>query len=282
MKSTRRVFLAVFSLIVLHGQGATQTQPLFKTGQKAEIILGPSATRATRDEFQHPMKIMSDGSRLFVADTKNNRVLIWNQIPTKNGQAPDLVVGQKNFTTNSSGGGRSGLNWPMGVYSDGKRLFITDAYNFRVLIWNKIPTENGAPADLVLGQPDFDTVGLPEHPDLKTVLYSPWGVCYDGKRLYVAQSGRVLVWKSLPTVNNQVADLVLGQKSLTVFETNYKRWNLQTPTVVASDGKNVGVGDYNGKRILIWSKPLTKNGQSPDVVIKTDAFPGEAWVNKYN
>ena len=34
-----------------------------------------------------------------VADTDNNRVLIWNSIPTTNGANADLVLGQDNFTT---------------------------------------------------------------------------------------------------------------------------------------------------------------------------------------
>ena len=34
-----------------------------------------------------------------MADTQNNRVLIWNTIPTKNNQPADLVLGAPNFTT---------------------------------------------------------------------------------------------------------------------------------------------------------------------------------------
>jgi len=32
-----------------------------------------------------------------VADTQNNRVLIWNSIPTQNNQPADLVLGQPNL-----------------------------------------------------------------------------------------------------------------------------------------------------------------------------------------
>lgn len=276
-----RLFLAALAVAALIGPGRAADQPLFKTGQKAEIVLGPYSSRAVRSEFNHPMKAFSDGRRLYVSDTRNNRILIWKSAPARNGQAPDLVLGQKSFATNASGGGRSGLNWPMGIYSDGKKLFVADAFNWRVLIWNKIPTANGAPADLVLGQPDFDTVGPGKPPDAETHLSEPWGVCYDGTKLLVAVSSRVLVWKKLPTRNNQKADLVLGQKNFTSFEFNDKRWNLWTPTCVDSDGRVVAVGDYNAKKICLWTKPLTKNGQPPDVVIKSDAFPDPVWVNKY-
>ncbi|KKL28011.1 hypothetical protein LCGC14_2379410, partial [marine sediment metagenome] len=38
------------------------------------------------------------GTRLFLADRNNNRILIWNELPTGN-TAPDLVLGQEDFYT---------------------------------------------------------------------------------------------------------------------------------------------------------------------------------------
>ena len=49
-------------------------------------------------------------------------------------------------------GGPSVLNHPTKVTTDGTRLIVADTYNHRVLIWNKIPTENYSPADVVIGQ----------------------------------------------------------------------------------------------------------------------------------
>ena len=50
-----------------------------------------------------PKGVFSNGTKLFVADTGNHRVLIWNTIPTANGQAASLVLGQTSMTANSSG-----------------------------------------------------------------------------------------------------------------------------------------------------------------------------------
>ena len=47
--------------------------------------------------FYNATAVASDGIRLAVADTDNNRVLIWTTIPTSNNQPPNLVVGQPNF-----------------------------------------------------------------------------------------------------------------------------------------------------------------------------------------
>ncbi len=46
-----------------------------------------------------PQGVWIQGSKLFVADTQNNRVLIWNTIPTQNNQPADVVLGQPDFTT---------------------------------------------------------------------------------------------------------------------------------------------------------------------------------------
>ena len=43
--------------------------------------------------------VSGDGTRFFVADTANNRVLIWNSIPSTTNQAANIVLGQANMTT---------------------------------------------------------------------------------------------------------------------------------------------------------------------------------------
>ena len=47
--------------------------------------------------------LSSDGSKLLVCDKDNNRVLIWNTVPTTNGQPADVVVGQTDFTSSGFG-----------------------------------------------------------------------------------------------------------------------------------------------------------------------------------
>ena len=98
-----------------------------------------------------------------MADTQNNRVLIFNHIPTANGAAADVVLGQPNFTTfvepdltqQKNDVAANQLLNPVAVSSDGVRLFVTDLGYNRVLIWNSIPTANGAAADVAIGQPDL-------------------------------------------------------------------------------------------------------------------------------
>jgi hypothetical protein len=43
------------------------------------------------------------GGKIYVGDAGNNRVLVYNTIPTTNGSFADMVIGQPNFTTTSGG-----------------------------------------------------------------------------------------------------------------------------------------------------------------------------------
>src|SRR5207302_6036961 len=87
----------------------------------------------------------------------------WNRIPTSNGTAADVVLGQPNFTTfvepdltqQQNNVTANQLLNPVAVSSDGVHLFVTDLGYNRVLIYNSIPTSNGAAADVAVGQPDL-------------------------------------------------------------------------------------------------------------------------------
>ena len=102
---------------------------------------------------------------MFIADTQNDRVLIYNSIPTANGAAADIVLGQPNMTTyvqvniadQTTSAAANNMLTPVSVTSDGTRLFVADLGFNRVLIWNTIPTTNQQPADVEIGQPDMTT-----------------------------------------------------------------------------------------------------------------------------
>jgi uncharacterized protein (TIGR03437 family) len=176
----------------------------------------------TQNGFRTPTAVASDGNILVVADTDNNRVLIWKTIPTSNNQPADLVLGQKDFVTvqeppplNSTA-----FRGPEGVWVQGTRLFVADTQNHRVMVWNSIPTSNNQPADLVLGEPNFGTAPPATTSDLPPTasnLFSPVSVTSDGTHLFVTDLGhhRVLIWNSIPTQNGQAADVVVGQQNMT-------------------------------------------------------------------
>jgi len=108
---------------------------------------------------------------------------------------------------------QASLNYPRFALSDGTRLFVADGGNDRVLIWNTIPTTNGAKASTVLGQPDFlqDNVSSAaisiastavDNTGAVDLVPTPQGLAFDGTNLYVSDpyNRRVLVFTPGDTV----------------------------------------------------------------------------------
>ena len=141
-----------------------------------------------------PSGVASDGNVLAVADTNNNRVLLWLTMPMSSSTPPDVVLGQPDFTTVTPGTSATKMRGPQGVWVDEGKLFVADTQNSRVLIWNSIPTSNAASPNVVLGQPDFDT--RPE-PDLTqsnfepsaTNMLDPVSVTTSNGRMFVSDLG---------------------------------------------------------------------------------------------
>src|SRR6185436_9696158 len=127
----------------------------------------------------------------------------------------NLAIGQPNLFSNASGTTQSQLSsQARNVFVDPRgRVIVSDSFNNRVLIWNRIPTTNGTPADLVLGQADFvsSTINRGTGPDSNTLASPIAGIWSDGDKLLIADDGnnRVLLWNSFPTQNGQSADVVI-------------------------------------------------------------------------
>jgi hypothetical protein len=186
----------------------------------ADFVLGqPDLGTSNSDDdaasFSGPQTIKISGGKFFVTDNGNNRILIWNTIPTTTQVAADVVVGQTAFGQGDPAVDQGRLSGPESIEVAGGKLIVTDSDNNRVLIWNTIPTSNGTDADVVLGHNDFTSSAANDGlatPTAQTFDY-PAGVWSDGTRLIVADNNnnRVLIWNTIPTSNFTAADIVLGQ-----------------------------------------------------------------------
>ena len=197
-------------------------------GFPAQNVLGQpnftsNASGLSATSMYTPTAVATNGTILAVADTDNNRVLIWTSIPTSIDASPNLVLGQPDFVTRpvTSTVSAQTLRGPQGVWIQGNRLYVADTQNYRVLIWNSIPTVNDQPADLVLGQANFTSAVAPPPastypPATSQALLNPVSVTSDGTHVLVADLGfnRVLIWNEQPTTMDQAADVVVGQRGL--------------------------------------------------------------------
>jgi hypothetical protein len=223
--------------------------------------------------FSFPSAVREADGQLFVCDFLNNRVLIWNSVPTTSGQAANVVLGQPNFTSMdfpADTPNASSLTVPNDCVSANGKLLVSDGVD-RILIWNSIPTLNGQAADMVLGQPGFTSKG----PGLSASgLNDPYRMWTDGTRLVVADRGnnRVLIWTSFPTANGQAADLVLGQTTMDSGKAGTGPSGLKIPEGVHSNGTQLVVADTGNHRVLVWHAFPTANGHPADVVLGQGDF----------
>src|SRR5664279_5866544 len=163
----------------------------FATGQAARLVIDQT-TFTSQDTNSSDTILGSAGGlayaadTLFVADSNrvgaspiNHRVLIFSnlssQLPAPTAELPynrkcpvclgqaSVVLGQPDFvtTTQNNAATANSLRLPTAVASDGVHLVVADTDHNRVLIWNHIPATNNAPADVVVGQKDFVSTGLP-------------------------------------------------------------------------------------------------------------------------
>lgn len=255
--------------------------PFITSGQLPNIVVGkPSftncvgGTTSTITRNTDGVAFSPDGNKLIVSDAGNNRVLIWNTIPTTNGKAADVVIGQTSFTTATAGTTQTKLDYPTGIYvSPNGKLIVSDFGNHRVLIWNSIPTTNGQPADVVVGQPNFTTSTLG---NAANKMNNPWGVWVspEGKMLVAdALNNRVLIFNTIPAINGVNADVVVGQSGFGVSTSGIAANRLFTPVgvTISPDGK-MAIAEFSNNRVLIYNSIPTINGASADVVLGQPNF----------
>jgi len=256
---------------------------------RADVVIGQvdfsgsdgnqgGAQLTTANTLFGPTGVFYDGSKLFITDNNNNRVLIYNSIPTSNNASADVVIGQPNMTADDANqGGAVGANtlkFPNHVYSDGTKLFISDSNNNRVLIYNTIPTADNASADLVIGQPDLtsDDPSCPFSFSAQTIC-NPNSISSDGTKLFITDAGanRVLIYNTIPVVNHASADVVIGQANMTSGDANrggsVGANTLYYPRNAFYEGGKLFISDHYNHRVLIYNTiPVTDNA-SADVVV---------------
>src|SRR5580698_5676793 len=292
-------YCAVFSLCAGLGLAGD-----YMTNQAARAVIGqPTFTGQTSGTSNMLMGgvggVAYANDTLYVADSnrlgnlpENNRILVFSGIshmipaPTAEiapniarcpvcAQGATFVLGQQDFTSNNYSTQANGMRLPTAIATDGRHLAIADTANNRVLLWNEMPTQMGQPADVVVGQANFTTVG----PVVVTAstLRAPQGVWIQNGKLFVAdtQNDRVMIWNTLPTKNNQAADLVLGAPNFTtvpnlnLIDSSLTAANntMLNPAAVTSDGTHLFVTDLGFNRVLIWNEIPTKTQQPADVEV---------------
>ena len=229
---------------------------------------GQMGRGASRTSFHWPYGVACFDNHLFVADSENRRVLIWNSIPDKSQQPPDCVLGQINFTERSENAGASptsmSMRWPHSITIWQGNLCVTDAGNNRIMVWNGIPNTNGQACDFVLGQANMTDVDHNQslYWPRSNTLNMPYAISSYGKWLIAADtaSSRLVAWSFEDLQTNASATALLGQPDF--HEKGDNRWqsacadSICWPYGIQVMGDNLVVADSGNNRVSIWKLKL--------------------------
>ena len=176
-----------------------------------DLVLGQSSVRDVSpnkgevnpnyNTLMYPESAYSDGNGIYISDTGNNRVLVFEKIPTMNGWHADQVVGQDKFKKRAPnmGGKTSGqsMNLPKGVFINNGLMFVSDAANNRILILS--PEDEKVWKTVgVMGQINYSSnvINAPLMIPVPGSLYSPSRMFIKNGIIYVADTAnnRVLIY----------------------------------------------------------------------------------------
>jgi hypothetical protein len=219
-----------------------------------------------------PAGVAVSGNVLAVADSWNNRVLLWHGLPKRPNQPADVVLGQPDFSSS----GEQALKWPSGVALHEGRLYVADTGHRRVLVWESVPAASGKQPDRTLAQDMrwphaiaatraawfvadaganrvFSNGGAIGDDDLGM----PYGVALHAGRLVVADTAnsRLLGFE----LEGGAPRWIAGQRSF--GDKGENRWagaardSLCWPYGVAACGETLVVADSGNNRVLLWNSP---------------------------
>ena len=218
---------------------------------------GPNrwTSQASANNLNYPGKILVSNGKLIAVDSLNNRVIIWNSLPSTNGQSADVALGQDDLLSNGSATTQKYLNSPWSVATDGTNLALGDLNNNRVLIWNTVPTVSGTNADFVVGQADF-TSSMSTTTSAR--MNKPEGLSIYQGMLFVADTNnqRILRFNSVPTSNGAAADAVYGQADFSNGSANSggetAEFTFNRPKDVSVSDCGMWIADCVNKRVMAY------------------------------
>ncbi|HEY3823279.1 MAG TPA: hypothetical protein VGL82_01920 [Bryobacteraceae bacterium] len=256
--------------------------------QPADVVIGQAdfthnatSVPPTATSLRGPSGVWIAGGKLYVADTGDNRILIYNKIPLSNHVAADVVVGQPSFTSfvqpdltqNNATPTASDMQTPVSVTTDATHMYVADEGQNRVLIWNTIPTSNGAPADVALGQLNLTTAISNNSFTINDATADADGAP-ENVTPVMCQSTAAFAYDQ-----GQTGTTAVDSVGTTIYPSLCAA-TMSLPRYALSDGTRLFVADGGNDRILVYNSIPTQSGQPADAILgEPDEFSDNTGTN---
>lgn len=272
---------------------------------------------AGRHQMNWPgnVAITPDGRCIAVADTENDRVLIWNGFPAESGAAANVVLEIGSIADGGAPGARAGeagprprgemrMGWPWGVWTDGRKFAVVATRGGAVLIWDSLPERDNQSPDAVLRPNGAGTLR---------------NITSDGERFFAVSDHNhgdisrpaTMVWRRFPAADTPEPDFRWGEWMKGSFAPDGRLvlggmqsiyiWDKPPDSAVASadvtlrprvyrngDGPDAVVANgrlyacnYNGNNLLAWESIPVRPDQPPDFAVGSDAPEQDTWAEHF-
>ncbi len=229
-----------------------------------DFIQNNSGTNRNQMNWPGNVSVAPDGNHIAVADTSNDRILLWNSCPTTPGAPADVVLDLMQLYGKCPpdprpGAARVPFGWPWGVWTDGKKLAAVATRGNAVLIWNAFPSHDNQPPNMVL---------RPQ------ATGSPRNITSDGIWLAVSDQQpaertcpATMIWRTFPTSPLQEPDFMWN---------GWLKGALTPDQFILSSPGSIFICDPPRRRdnetvarIVLHPKGY-RNGEGPDAVLVAD------------
>jgi thiol-disulfide isomerase/thioredoxin len=210
------------------------------TLDRAPLALGLERHKMAATPLRFPGKVQADeaSSRLFIADSNHNRIVIATLAGKLLDVAGNGAVGEKNGLFASAT-----FHHPQGMALAGDKLYVADTENHLIRVLDlrhkRVSTLAGTGRQAAGRGVDG--------PLRETALNSPWDLLIVNRMLYVAMAGAHQIW--VHPLGGDSIQVFAGSGREDVLDGPRDEADFAQPSGLASDGSNLFVADSEGSAI---------------------------------